>query len=67
MADFHAQPCHRCITSTGYVGGFLGDSKDAPSGQNQSQKLELLRDEGVTFDSQGYLVDSDRWWDSFTT
>ncbi|KAF2149109.1 DNA binding methylated-DNA--cysteine S-methyltransferase [Myriangium duriaei CBS 260.36] len=58
-------PCHRCIAATGYVGGFLGDWHDAPSGQNQSRKLELLRGEGVEFDTRGYLVDKERRWDGF--
>jgi methylated-DNA-[protein]-cysteine S-methyltransferase len=56
-------PCHRVIAANGFVGGFKGDWEKAPSGINQSRKLELLRDEGVEFDERGMLVDQRRWWD----
>ena len=59
------KPCHRCIAATGYVGGFLGDWNDAPSGQNQNKKLSLLKEEGVEFDARGFLMDKQRWWDEF--
>ena len=36
-------PCHRCIASTGFVGGYKGDWEKAPSGQNQDSKLKLLK------------------------
>ncbi|KAH4915389.1 hypothetical protein HBI67_077210 [Parastagonospora nodorum] len=58
-------PCHRCIASTGFVGGYKGDWEKAPSGQNQDSKLELLREEGVLFDEKGFLVDRALWWDGF--
>ncbi|OAL05814.1 DNA binding methylated-DNA--cysteine S-methyltransferase [Phaeosphaeriaceae sp. SRC1lsM3a] len=58
-------PCHRCIASTGFVGGYKGDWEKAPSGQNQESKLELLKEEGVLFNSDGYLVDKSLWWDDF--
>ena len=51
-------PCHRVISKGGYVGGFKGDWEDAPSGVNQSQKLRLLREEGLRFDGKGNLVGS---------
>ncbi|KFY91431.1 hypothetical protein V500_04662 [Pseudogymnoascus sp. VKM F-4518 (FW-2643)] len=58
-------PCHRCIASTGFVGGFMGDWNKAPSGINQEKKIELLRGEGVEFDEKGMLLDKGRWWDEF--
>ncbi|KAF2476590.1 DNA binding methylated-DNA--cysteine S-methyltransferase [Lindgomyces ingoldianus] len=58
-------PCHRCIASTGFVGGFKGDWEKVPSGQNQDEKLKLLAQEGVRFDSKGMLVDKSCWWDDF--
>ena len=64
-ADQRKQPCHRCIASTGYIGGFLGDWRDAPSGINMEKKLALLKGEGVLFDVKGKLVDQGRWWGDF--
>ncbi|OBT66849.1 methylated-DNA-[protein]-cysteine S-methyltransferase [Pseudogymnoascus sp. 23342-1-I1] len=58
-------PCHRCIASTGFVGGFMGDWNKAPSGINQEKKIELLKGEGVEFDEKGMLMDKGRWWDEF--
>ncbi|KAF2669519.1 DNA binding methylated-DNA--cysteine S-methyltransferase [Microthyrium microscopicum] len=58
-------PCHRCISSTGYVGGYKGDWESAPSGINQQGKLRLLLEEGVEFDSKGMLKDKARWWSEF--
>ncbi|KAF2258379.1 DNA binding methylated-DNA--cysteine S-methyltransferase [Lojkania enalia] len=58
-------PCHRCIASSGFIGGFMGDWEKAPSGQNQTSKLKLLADEGVQFDGNGMLVDKTRLWDDF--
>ncbi|PSN63189.1 DNA binding methylated-DNA--cysteine S-methyltransferase [Corynespora cassiicola Philippines] len=58
-------PCHRCIASTGFIGGFKGDWEKVPSGQNQESKLELLKGEGVEFDEKGMLVDRGLWWDGF--
>jgi methylated-DNA-[protein]-cysteine S-methyltransferase len=49
-------PCHRVIAHSGYVGGFKGEWFDAPSGVNQVEKLDLLRDEGVDFDHTGKLL-----------
>ncbi|RAL58484.1 hypothetical protein DID88_005188 [Monilinia fructigena] len=39
--------------------------KIAPSKINQQEKLELLKSEGVEFDSNGQLVDRERWWEEF--
>ncbi|KAF2022201.1 DNA binding methylated-DNA--cysteine S-methyltransferase [Aaosphaeria arxii CBS 175.79] len=58
-------PCHRCIASTGFIGGFKGDWEKVPSGQNQTSKLELLKGEGVLFDQNGMLIDKTLWWDDF--
>ncbi|KAF2132064.1 DNA binding methylated-DNA--cysteine S-methyltransferase, partial [Dothidotthia symphoricarpi CBS 119687] len=58
-------PCHRCIASTGFIGGFKGDWEKAPTGPNQTSKVQLLREEGVVFDERGYLVERERLWDGF--
>jgi methylated-DNA-[protein]-cysteine S-methyltransferase len=60
-----AQPCHRCIAANGFVGDFMGDWEKAPSGQNQSSKLALLKEEGVGFDEKGFLRDGRRWFLEF--
>jgi methylated-DNA-[protein]-cysteine S-methyltransferase len=44
------------------VGGFKGDWEKAPSGINQSLKLELLRGEGVEFTQEGKLVVREGVW-----
>jgi methylated-DNA-[protein]-cysteine S-methyltransferase len=36
-----------------------------PSGQNQESKRKLLKDEGVLFDENGYLMDKKVLWDEF--
>jgi methylated-DNA-[protein]-cysteine S-methyltransferase len=61
----YTQPCHRCIAANGFVGCFMGDWEKAPSGQNQTSKLALLREEGVEFDENGYLVDGEKWYTGF--
>ena len=45
----------------------MGDWEKAPSGQNQTSKLALLKEEGVEFDGEGYLVDGDggKWFEGF--
>ncbi|KAF2399503.1 DNA binding methylated-DNA--cysteine S-methyltransferase [Trichodelitschia bisporula] len=58
-------PCHRVISSTGYIGGFQGDWQKAPSGVNCAKKQQLLREEGVLFDEAGMLMDKTQWWDDF--
>ncbi|KAF2797024.1 DNA binding methylated-DNA--cysteine S-methyltransferase [Melanomma pulvis-pyrius CBS 109.77] len=58
-------PCHRCIASTGFIGGFKGDWEKVPSGQNQESKRKLLAEEGVKFDANGMLLDKSRWFDDF--
>ncbi|KAJ4334222.1 hypothetical protein N0V95_009225 [Ascochyta clinopodiicola] len=60
-------PCHRCIASTGFIGGFKGDWEKVPSGQNQESKRKLLEGEGVLFDANGYLIDKEVLWDEFDT
>jgi len=49
-------PCHRVISTNGYVAGYKGDWQKAPSGINQSKKLELLREEGLEFTNEGILI-----------
>jgi len=43
----------------------MGDWEKAPSGQNQSSKLALLKEEGVEFDERGFLREGVRWFDGF--
>ncbi|EPS43261.1 hypothetical protein H072_2729 [Dactylellina haptotyla CBS 200.50] len=59
-------PCHRVIATTGYVGGFMGDWNDAPSGVNIEKKLDLLKDEGVEFDQKGFIREKTRIWKDFS-
>ncbi|KAI9819719.1 MAG: hypothetical protein M1832_003953 [Thelocarpon impressellum] len=58
-------PCHRCVSSTGFVGGFMGDWEKTASGVNVDRKLALLKDEGVTFDERGMLRDRSVLWSDF--
>lgn len=55
-------PCHRVIAANGFVGGFLGDWQDAASGVNQMKKLNLLKEEGVLFTQEGYLIAREGIW-----
>ncbi|GJN87617.1 hypothetical protein Rhopal_000572-T1 [Rhodotorula paludigena] len=68
-------PCHRVIASTLYIGGFGGEwvkegkgkggrkEGEGDEGRRTAEKIELLRREGVLFDSKGYLRDQTRLWD----
>ncbi|KAH7126837.1 6-O-methylguanine DNA methyltransferase [Dendryphion nanum] len=58
-------PCHRCIASSGFIGGYKGVWKEIPSSPNQDSKLKLLAEEGVRFDEHGHLIDKSRLWDDF--
>jgi methylated-DNA-[protein]-cysteine S-methyltransferase len=49
-------PCHRVISTNGYVAGYKGDWEKAPSGINQSMKLKLLKEEGLEFTDEGILI-----------
>lgn len=54
-------PCHRVIASNLFVGGFFGEwGKDDKTGTRFNQKVSMLSQEGVHFDSNGYLKASDR-------
>ena len=44
-------PCHRVLASDGSIGGFGGDW--GMEGKNAKKKFDLLRSEGVVFDSRG--------------
>ncbi|KAI5196668.1 hypothetical protein E4T39_07673 [Aureobasidium subglaciale] len=55
-------PCHRVIAANGFVGGFMGDWQKAPSGINQSKKLDLLKAEGVDFTLEGKLIEKEHVW-----
>jgi methylated-DNA-[protein]-cysteine S-methyltransferase len=55
----------RLTSLTQFIGGFKGDWEKVPSGQNQESKRQLLEDEGVLFDANGYLVDKKVLWDDF--
>ncbi|TFK53327.1 DNA binding methylated-DNA--cysteine S-methyltransferase [Heliocybe sulcata] len=63
-------PCHRVVASNFFIGGFYGEwgtisktgivrakSPTSGGGLQGERKLEILRNEGVFFDSQGYLRD----------
>lgn len=54
-----------CLTISQYVGGFKGEWQKAPSGVNQTMKLELLEKEGVKFDTSGKLLDGRLMWAGF--
>ncbi len=43
----------------------MGEWQKAPSGVNQTKKLEILAKEGVEFDERGMLKDKKRLWDEF--
>ena len=59
-------PCHRVISATGHIGGYMGDWHNAPSGINRDKKRELLREEGVKFDRDDkVLLTKDLWFDAF--
>jgi methylated-DNA-[protein]-cysteine S-methyltransferase len=55
-------PCHRIIASDGFVGGFKGDWQKAPSGINQTEKLRLLKEEGISFTADGRLIQKEHIW-----
>ena len=42
-------PCHRVVAANLSLGGFYGSTD--PNGPNLKKKVDLLRDEGVKFDS----------------
>ena len=50
---------------TQYIGGFKGDWRTVPSGQNVESKLKLLSEEGVKFDAKGILLDKRHFFDDF--
>lgn len=56
-------PCHRVLASDGSLGGFFGDW--GVEGKYGAEKVELLRGEGVGFDSRGRVkgVVWDGFWD----
>jgi len=47
-------PCHRVLAADGKIGGFGGDWGE--EGRFASEKLKLLRDEGLKFDGRGKVV-----------
>ncbi|KAI0791918.1 6-O-methylguanine DNA methyltransferase [Abortiporus biennis] len=69
-------PCHRVIASNLFIGGFYGEwgielsKKSASSGKRLSnrdtvpcqKKMRMLKDEGVKFSKDGYLVDKEHLW-----
>ncbi|KAK5081293.1 hypothetical protein LTR05_008087 [Lithohypha guttulata] len=58
-------PCHRVLASDGTIGGFFGEwGRDGKLTGKQNEKVELLKREGVKFDSRGKVrgpVWSDFW------
>ncbi|KAG8934346.1 hypothetical protein FRC01_003594 [Tulasnella sp. 417] len=56
-------PCHRVIASNFFVGGFCGEwGPQSKSGTQYHRKLELLKEEGVTFDPKGKLANMGYLW-----
>ncbi|KAF8815783.1 DNA binding methylated-DNA--cysteine S-methyltransferase [Phlegmacium glaucopus] len=54
-------PCHRVTASNFFVGGFFGEwGKGDKTGTRYNQKVFMLSQEEVHFDSNGYLKASDR-------
>ena len=47
-------PCHRILASDGTLGGFGGSW--GVDGKHANEKLDLLKEEGVRFDSKGKVV-----------
>jgi len=45
-------PCHRVVSSTGKIGGFMGETK----GKNIERKIALLKCEGILM-TEGKIVD----------
>ena len=45
-------PCHRVVKSDGSLGGFYGQSE----GAELTRKLNLLKQEGVRFDAEGWVA-----------
>ena len=50
-----AVPCHRIIRTDLSIGGFMGKR----SGDPISRKFELLKEEGVSFDQNGYMINNE--------
>ncbi|KAI5481692.1 hypothetical protein MNV49_002918 [Pseudohyphozyma bogoriensis] len=49
-------PCHRVIATTRYIGGYQGEwNATTEPTKRRGRKLELLKEEGVQFDEEGYL------------
>ncbi len=46
-------PCHRVISSSLKLGGYMGEV----SGERVERKKQLLENEGVFFDTRGFLID----------
>lgn len=55
-------PCHRIISATGHIGGYKGDWHNAPSGINRDKKRDLLREEGVVFNDEDMVIETDGLW-----
>jgi methylated-DNA-[protein]-cysteine S-methyltransferase len=64
-------PCHRVVASNLYIGGFFGQwagrktartSKDSQPNEGDplevQSKIVLLKEEGVSVDNRGFLVDA---------
>jgi len=44
----------------------MGDWRKAPSGVNIEKKMKLLKEEGVEFTKDGFLMDKERLWHEFS-
>ncbi|KAJ3777039.1 methylated-DNA--cysteine S-met [Lentinula raphanica] len=61
-------PCHRVISSSLYIGGFLGEwGPDSKTKTQCHRKLAILKEEGVAFTEKGYLRERERVWKSLST
>ena len=54
-----AVPCHRVIRTDFTLGGFSGETE----GVEITRKIGLLRGEGVRFDANGRLLETQRVWE----
>lgn len=53
-------PCHRVISSSGQIGGYLGSN--ALTSPKLQKKLKLLAAEGVQFSPKGQLLNTSAHW-----
>lgn len=52
-------PCHRVIRTDGTLGGYSGEVE----GEQIQRKIRLLAEEGVMFDAEGKIRDTQQIWE----